>query len=257
MVRNAAISPLLLLSPEIRDRIWDEVFADLVVRVEFGGKFVNGRLDHQRTTCHTSRICEHDMHYRFLDDRITFRSPTGAIEAVRCRINKFREMPVHLLQVCRQIYHEAALKPFTEPTFAFTMSQASHGMNSFLNALIPDHARAITHLYINYAHSFKLSKLALNSFRGVKHVEIQVHEAGHLEGFKQAGGVEWLKSAGLQSVRFTVRYRLPASDREDITRQRQAATMAWIEREEADILAKQEEDEDETMSDVKVEDVGS
>jgi hypothetical protein len=245
-------------------------FGDLIVRVNHGGRHSrgvfqpDGKSGHQQITCNTWRACEKQWRQRRSSDRVSidtsgwiFGLPSANPNYVPCDLNKPYEIPVQLLQVCRQIYHEAALKPFTEPTFAFTMSQASHGVNSFLTALIPDHARAITHLYINYAHSFKLSKLALNSFRGVKHVEIQVHEAGHLEGFKQAGGVEWLKSAGLQSVRFTVRYRLPASDREDITRQRQAATMAWIEREEADILAKQEEDEDETMSDVKVEDVGS
>jgi len=163
------------------------------------------------------------------------------MEAIRCHMNKPREMPVHLLQVCRLIYHEAALKPFTEPTFAFTMSDGEHGMNSFLTALIPDQVRAISHLYIIFYYEFRLSKLAANLFRGVKHVEIRVYESGHLEEFKQEGGVEWLKKAGLQSVRFTVRYHKKASARPHITEERKAATMAWITREEADILAKQDE----------------
>ena len=161
--------------------------------------------------------------------------------------HKPREMPVHLLQVCRQIYHEAALKPFTEPTFAFTMSNNSHGMNSFLTALIPEHARAISHLHISYHNSFHLSKLALSSFRGVKHVEVQVGEWHHLDEFKRQGGVEWLKNVGLQSVRFSVYYRQRASDRPDVTEQRKAAIMAWITREEADILAVAKQDE--TMAD--------
>jgi hypothetical protein len=185
------------------------------------------------------------MHRRFRAERITFRSTNGEMQATGCQMNKPREMPVHLLQVCRQIYHEAALKPFTEPTFAFTMSNNSHGMNSFLTALIPEHARAISHLHISYYNSFHLSKLAASLCRGVKHVEVQIGESHHLEEFKRQGGVEWLKNAGLQSVRFSVYYRLRASDRPDVTEQRKAATMAWITREEADILAKQ----DETMVD--------
>jgi hypothetical protein len=247
-VRNAATSPLLLLPPEIRSRIWDAVFADLVVRVNFGGKYINGRLDHRRTTCHTSRRCEYHMHRRFRAERITFRSTNGEMQATGCQMNKPREMPVHLLQVCRQIYHEAALKPFTEPTFAFTMSNTEHGMNSFLTALIPEQARAIGHLYI-ISHRmlvFRLSKLAANLFRGVKHVEVQVGESGHLEVFKHQGGVHWLKNAGLQSVRFTVRYYQEATARPDVAEEHKAATMAWITREEADILTKQ----DEMMADV-------
>lgn len=244
-VRNAATSPLLLLPPEVRSRIWDAVFADLVVRVNFGGKYINGRLDHQRTTCHTSRRCEYDMRRGFRLERITFPSASdlGRTEAIGCLMNKPREIPVHLLQVSRQIYHEVALKPFTEPTFAFTMSNTEHGMNSFLTALIPEQARAISHLYI-ISHRmllFRLSKLDANLFRGVKHVEVRVGESGHLEELKQQGGVEWLKNAGLQSVRFTVRYYQEASARPDVTEERKAATMAWITREEADILAKQDE----------------
>jgi hypothetical protein len=59
-VRNAAISPLLSkIPPEIRDRIYDYVFGDLIVRVNHGGRFsrgvfqTDGKGGHQQITCNT------------------------------------------------------------------------------------------------------------------------------------------------------------------------------------------------------------
>lgn len=54
--------------------------------------------------------------------------------------------PLSLLQVCRQIYHEAALKPFSQTTFI--VDESCHlGSKAFLSALVPTQTRAIAHLH--------------------------------------------------------------------------------------------------------------
>jgi hypothetical protein len=144
-------------------------------------------------------------------------------------------MPVHLLRVCRQIYHEAALKPYTEPTFGFIIAIVGPGgMNSFLTHLVPEQARAIGHLHLTCRREFRLSKLAVSLFRGVKHVEVEVDTPNDLAVFKQRGGVEWLKNADLKSVRFNVSIRGGAV----LAEERRDATMEWITREEEEVMDK-------------------
>jgi hypothetical protein len=163
---------------------------------------------------------------------------------------KHHDMPVHILQVCRQMYHEAALKPFTQPTFEFIITNdlVNRGMVSFLIHLVPVQARAIRHLHLECHSTFKLTKAATSLFKGLQRVEIDIntfnhpdrnlqlgrHEALHdLASFKKTGGVEWLKSAGLKSVRFTV--SIAESD-EALTQTLRNSIMEWIEREENEIV---------------------
>jgi hypothetical protein len=54
-------------------------------------------------------------------------------------------MPVSLLQVCRQIYHETALKPFSQTIF-MVQEKWHAGSQAFLEALVPAQARAIKHI---------------------------------------------------------------------------------------------------------------
>lgn len=52
-------------------------------------------------------------------------------------------IPLPLLQVCRQIYHEASLKPFSQTTFIIDGGYYV-ASRTFLDALVPTQARAIT-----------------------------------------------------------------------------------------------------------------
>lgn len=57
------------------------------------------------------------------------------------------DVPLTLLATCRQIYHEAVLKPFSQISFIYDPSPfVSDDLGSFLDALVPAQARAIAHL---------------------------------------------------------------------------------------------------------------
>jgi hypothetical protein len=247
---NAANSPLLtLIPPEIRSRIWDFVFTDLVVRVSRDRTNTNGRpRGHSQTTCHASRDCE--KQWRQLHNDETISHPGSARP---CLGNNHHNMPVQMLQVCRQMYHEAALKPFTEPTFEFIMvnDQVNRGMVSFLTHLVPVQARAIRHLHLECHRTFKLTKTAANLLKGLQHVEIDISTYNHpdrnlqigqgeplhnLGLFKKEGGVKWLKNAGLRSVRFTVTTVSIAAGDGPPTQALWNSIMEWIEREENEIV---------------------
>ena len=256
-VRNATISPLLSkIPPEIRSRIYDYVFGDLIVRVNHGGRFSrgvfkpNGKSGHQQITCNTWRACEKQWRQRRSADRVSIDTsgsiyglPSANPNYVPCDLNKPYEIPVQLLQVCRQIYHEAVLKPFTQPTFKFTMTDdgVNRGMTSFLDSLVPTQARAIQHLHLTCSQAFNMTKNATSLFKGVQHVEIEISTRNDayqgvplqdLELFKHKGGIEWLKKAGLKSVRFEVTL-FPG---DDPTHELRDSIMEWIEREENEIV---------------------
>lgn len=103
-----------MLPPEIRDRIYDYVFEDLIVRVDRG---LGPRKRYREApACNVVQMC--DEHWRQPHpERILHRSfsdPFYLSESHKnCDKHSRQEIPVHLLQVCRKIYHEAALKPFT------------------------------------------------------------------------------------------------------------------------------------------------
>ena len=55
-------------------------------------------------------------------------------------------IPLSLLQVCRQIYHEAALKPFSQTTFI--IDGGYHlASRAFVDALVPTQAKAIIRVH--------------------------------------------------------------------------------------------------------------
>jgi hypothetical protein len=60
----------------------------------------------------------------------------------------------------------------------------------------------------------------------------EIRPLSDLEKFKQKGGVEWLKKAGLKSVRFTI--IVTHGDAPD--QELRDSVMEWIEREENEIV---------------------
>lgn len=55
------------------------------------------------------------------------------------------DMPLSLLRVCRQIYHEAAFRPFSQTIFVVCGEWWSSSQ-AFLDALVPTQARSIKHI---------------------------------------------------------------------------------------------------------------
>lgn len=124
------------------------------------------------------------------------------------------------------------------------MCTQDHGWGRFLASLVPEQARAIRHLHITvWVISFGLTQSTISLLKGLKHVEIEIwathwkherdnvhwpnpqrqhtereyyedfHGSGDepfnsvkcLDSFKRNGGVEWLKTLGLLSIRFNLR----------------------------------------------------
>lgn len=61
-----------------------------------------------------------------------------------------------LLQTCRQIYHEAVLKPFSETRFRYNAfaHEKICGLQKLLEALVPPQAKAITRLWLIIRHHY-------------------------------------------------------------------------------------------------------
>lgn len=119
---NAASSPLPLLPPEIRSRIWDFVFSDLVVQV-------NGCVWNQRgfvvTTHRSSPACGRPLLTLQTLGRPTLCDPSGSgvrdlcMTSGNCQIHLRCKVSTCMLQVCRQVYQEAVLRPFKRATLDF------------------------------------------------------------------------------------------------------------------------------------------
>jgi hypothetical protein len=144
------------------------------------------------------------------------RKPADRHNAGSCKT------PVHMLQVCRQIYHEAVLKPFTEASFHIVMIDRSckAQLKRFLATLVPTQARAIAHLRISLLDDQFLSNAFVSQLRGLKHVEIhvetyysqrtpelQIMPILHLYDLEEGKGFTALRNLGLGSLRLTVMIR--------------------------------------------------
>lgn len=239
---NAVNSPLLsMFPPEVRNRIWDCLFEDLIVRIDSQGLYSSGTLrSYQQTNCRSSRPCEKWWRERQIERIVRQGSRVADQAPPACEKHKQYEMPVQVLQVCRQIYHEAVLKPFTQPTFEIIMATNNRGKVSFFDQLVPVQARAISHVQLRRLQSVNLTKVLASRLKGVKHVMMEIRSATSLhdspltdmESFKKKDGIEWLKSLGLASMRFTVWIGGIDPPTETLT----TSILEWISREEREIV---------------------
>jgi hypothetical protein len=145
--------------------------------------------------------------------------------------------------VCRQIYHETALRAFTYATWHFDRHEFGLRPGSIMPRLVPAQLRAITRIQISeLLFTFRISKTRNSFLTGLEHVEVhfivRVNPAhvrydplSEMKLFKNKGGVDWLKSLGLKSIHFTA---LGVGNRPtpDIT----AAVVEWMEREETVVM---------------------
>lgn len=176
---NATLSPLLLLPSEIRCRIYDYVFTVGDIHM-FGIKDSDVRTFTKTiTTCNLSvcfcpRIHERKPVVLLNPSHPTQHEPTYAERHVGCWLQKSRQ-PLHqhlqldLLKVCRQIYHEAVLKPFSQNTFVED-SYYGAGRNS-MELLVPAQARAIARLRLVGSNCL-LDRASVRVLKGLKHLEI-------------------------------------------------------------------------------------
>lgn len=85
---------------------------------------------------------------------------------------------VDFLRVSRQIYHEAALKPFSQTSFnyvgaTFGMDNV-YGLRAFLDALNPTQARAVANLRLAVGPSGYLNHNTFARLSGLEHLRIDI-----------------------------------------------------------------------------------
>jgi hypothetical protein len=170
--------------------------------------------------------------------------PLGRGQQFRaCLRSSNEDIPLHVLQVCRQIYHEAILTPFTQARIYFAPGYCmGSGLKDFLDKLIPAQAQAIAHLCGICLRGNFMSEGLLHRLKGLKQIDIHVSARylitvsplEQLESFAQIDGIKRLATLNLASVRFTV-------DAEGVQEADYAkvSVLEWIRRQEEKIVPKQ------------------
>lgn len=224
---NATSSPLLRLPAEVRSLIFDHVFENLI-RIR-PSKVVDSesktRTHYRLSECkcppddkqHSPRI------WSYLRQRHAGKNFKQGCKDCEGRVYNapgLAKFSLHTLLVCRQIYYEAALKPFSQATFIYepevTAMRSDPGLQAFLRALIPAQAKAITHLQLTGSVRDVLSSSILPQLQGLRHLRLSQNQwfdtaikvfyfLRHLESMLEMEGVSKL---GLRSLRLEIGLRL-------------------------------------------------
>jgi hypothetical protein len=153
-----------------------------------------------------------------------------------------QEIPLHILQVCRQIYHEAVLKPFTQARIYFApgihRKDEMSPLHDLLDKLVPAQAKAIAHLCGMRIDETFISEKYLSKLKGLKRIDIHfkiwtVDPLEQSQKFAELSGFKKLKTLDLESVRFTVDM--------DNTDSNKASVLEWIRVQEMEILSEQQQ----------------
>jgi hypothetical protein len=181
-------------------------------------------------------------------------------------MTKHKRKPLHqslhldLLKTCRQIYHEAVLKPFSVNEFHhFCESRHFPGreLSNFVKALVPTQARAIKHLRVVFHNAPFLRHTIVQQLKGLERLEVQIALADHyygtfgndmwkpLDDFSANLGVEALAEFSLKSLRITTEVE---SDYVLSTNPDAAAVVAWQKRLESRLMGSATLNDDQGLS---------
>lgn len=94
-------------------------------------------------------------------------------------------MPLDVLRVSRQVYHEAALLPFASNKFALGLHRPggnSKDVEPFVASLVPAQVRAITHLIVDRGNLFNACSIPhslIPRLTGLKQLQLIVMQQAH------------------------------------------------------------------------------
>jgi hypothetical protein len=184
---NADISQFLKLPLELRGHVYDYVFGSNLVRISpylhveqrtkrVGYKISMCTCEHDHTKLST-RVRSHD--HETEPERICTKACPSCAASDGQSTSAHQGFSLPLLQVCRQIYHEAALKPFQQALFIFGFDKVhcdhtGYVVPAFVNALIPAQVKAVTRVQLLSANRIKLDSAKLPRLQGLKHLGIQL-----------------------------------------------------------------------------------
>lgn len=177
-----------MLPIELRCRIYDYIFGESAVHIiprmhiEYKSKRIGYYIS--RCTCeqqHT-QLSPRVRNYEHETERERLCTDACQIR----KTSRYQQTPalgrysLRLLQVCRQVYHEAALKPFQQAVFTFDFSRLSiegndFALQAFMNALTSAQFKAITRLRFRSPGPNLLNSVKLARLESLRHVEIQLN----------------------------------------------------------------------------------
>ncbi|GIZ47686.1 hypothetical protein CKM354_001077100 [Cercospora kikuchii] len=213
--RNASESSFLSLPGEIRNQIYEHAFGGDTQRVRVSSK--PGRypvLSARRCTCELS---EQQMieHYKMNGDIEIFPDHFYGEEEeltdchICCKYRQHDCLNLALLRVCRQVYDEAALIPYSINEFILDASQCA--FSAFTSALLPAQREAITRVALVGDSLPNVQLGYAGTLVGVKSLSVRIPLA-HAPTWTAPQGTSWerppnpTKKALLESIRPLARF---------------------------------------------------
>lgn len=158
-----------------------------------------------------------------------------------------KHLHLDLLQTCRQIYHEAVLRPFSVNTFHHIRNCdyfPGEELQSLLKSLVPTQIRAIKHLRVVCGRENFLRHTTVQQLKGLENLDIQISwsDCLHnsygdmwkaLDKFANENGIEELKALRLKSFRITTEIE---SDHIMAMNPDPTAVIAWQKRLETRLI---------------------
>lgn len=156
---NRRHSPFLKLPAEVRTRIYEHVLGGKVIHARRPGEFGGGPVKCAHPVPSPSQSCPGEGQASQESER-THETPG----------HKAR-LSLNLLLVCRQIYHEAVLTPFTHNKFIDAHAVNGPCLCVFLDRIVPAQVRLIKHLTVNITHKYRHYANDLNRLQGLQGLE--------------------------------------------------------------------------------------
>ncbi|TKA34578.1 hypothetical protein B0A54_13634 [Friedmanniomyces endolithicus] len=182
---NAANSPLLKLTPEIRNRIWHHMLGGRTIHV-FSNSFLGYRhlsytvcqLPHKDEEA-ARKIVRHNELSGGADDFDPYDKRHAVCDADWDPAAKYSRLSLNVLRSCRQVHEEGALLPFKLNDFSF---DSFDDLTPFLQSLFQAQVRAIEVITLGCRFpnvTATLAKLVKTRLKGLRHLACFVELDNH------------------------------------------------------------------------------
>jgi hypothetical protein len=240
---NATKSPLLLLPPAVRSRIFDHVFGGMVVHIVGEEDALERHYKLKICDCPDSlpRFGLHTLPTSGLSRNDPVCMKTHVQNCTRTASRK--DFHLNVLHVSRQVYQETVLRPFRQTVFSqMTYIRYRYlGLPALLVCLVPAQAKAITHMRMVCLGSWFQTQDTIQQLKGLKHLHLLIApwELNNdyqdfmkiLSGYEDQYGVVALSGSGLHSFRLAVEICVESDADAEVSRRVEAGSasvMQWL-----------------------------
>lgn len=139
---NATDSTLLRLPPEVRNHIWRSMLGGKTIHITAGLNWQDNVSEIRHTICNNVIGDKDDALACKAKNQVEPQSSYSQRHLLcgPLAIPGDEQLPISILQTCRQIHQEAALLPFTDNTLSFRSGQA---LEAYVKSILLFQARAI------------------------------------------------------------------------------------------------------------------